>query len=121
MGKLNVSLQIWKSGLRLKVEGVIQEDGAITVSAKKLTDIVKELPEDKTIRLVTTANDRVEITCGDGVYKIIGLSDEEFPQLPSVDAQSLTIGGDTLRGSPPQNRIRRSHRGCPLLPKRTLF
>ena len=84
-------------GIKIKVEGAIQEDGAITVSAKKLADIVKELPEDKTIHLVTTANDRVEITCGDGVYKIIGLSDEEFPQLPSVDGHSLTIDGETLR------------------------
>ena len=84
-------------GIKIKVEGVIQEDGAITVSAKKLADIVKELPEDKTIHFVTTANDRVEITCGDGVYKIIGLSDEEFPQLPSVDGHSLAIDGETLR------------------------
>ena len=84
-------------GIKIKVEGVIQEDGAITVSAKKLADIVKELPEDKTIQFITTANDRVEITCGDGVYKIIGLPDEEFPQLPSVDGHSLTIDGETLR------------------------
>ena len=84
-------------GIKIKVEGTIQEDGAITVSAKKFADIVKELPEDKTIQLVTTANDRVEITCGDGIYKIIGLPDEEFPQLPAVDGHSLTIGGDTLR------------------------
>ena len=84
-------------GIKIIVEGVIQEDGAITVSAKKLTDIVKELPEEQTIHFVTTANDRVEITCGDGVYKIIGLSDEEFPQLPPIDGDSLTIDGETLR------------------------
>ena len=84
-------------GIKLKVEGVIQEDGGITVSAKKLADIVKELPDNKTIHLVTTANDRVEITCGDGVYKIIGLPDEEFPELPSIDGDSLTIDGEILR------------------------
>ena len=61
-----------------RVEGGIQEEGAITVSARKLAEVVKELPEDKTIHLATTANNRVEITCGDGVYKIIGLPDEEF-------------------------------------------
>lgn len=84
-------------GIRIKVEGIIKEEGAITVSAKKLADIVKALPDDQTIELVTTANDRVEMSCGDGVYKIIGLSDEEFPQLPSVDGASLKIDGDTLR------------------------
>ena len=85
-------------GIKIRVEGVIQEDGAITVAAKKLADIIKELPEGKPIHFVTTANHRVEISCGDGVYKIIGLSDEEFPQLPSVDGHSLTIEGETLRG-----------------------
>ena len=85
-------------GIRMKVEGTITEEGAITVSAKKLVDIVKELPADKPVHLATTANDRVEITCGDGVYKIIGLPDEEFPQLPSVEGEALKIGGETLRG-----------------------
>ena len=84
-------------GIRMKVEGTITEEGAITVSAKKLGDIVKELPADKSLHLATTANDRVEITCGDGVYKIIGLPDEEFPQLPSVEGEALKIGGETLR------------------------
>jgi DNA polymerase-3 subunit beta len=85
-------------GIRMKVEGTITEEGAITVSAKKLVDIVKELPADKPVHLATTANDRVEITCGDGVYKIIGLPGEEFPQLPSVEGEALKIGGETLRG-----------------------
>ena len=97
-GKIECVATDLEVGIKIKVEGVIEEDGAITVSAKKLADIVKELPEDKTIHFVTTANDRVEITCGDGGYKIIGLPDEEFPQLPSVDGHSLTIDGETLRG-----------------------
>jgi DNA polymerase-3 subunit beta len=84
-------------GIRMKVEGTITEGGGITVSAKKLGDIVKELPSDKPVNLATTANDRVEITCGDGVYKIIGMSDEEFPQLPSVEGNAVGIGGETLR------------------------
>ncbi len=84
-------------GIKIRVDGGIQEEGAITVSARKLADVVKELPEDKTIHLATTTHDRVEITCGDGVYKIIGLPDEEFPQLPTIEGESLTIDGDTLR------------------------
>ncbi len=96
-GKIECIATDLEVGIKIKVEGTIQEDGGITVSAKKLADIVKELPDDKPIHLATTANDRVEIACGDGVYKIIGLPDEEFPQLPSVDGDSLTLDGDTLR------------------------
>ena len=96
-GKIECIATDLEVGIKIRVEGVIQEEGAITVSAKKLADIVKELPDNKPIHLVTTANDRVEITCGDGVYKIIGLPDEEFPQLPAVDGDSLTIDGEILR------------------------
>lgn len=83
-------------GIKMQVAGEVKEGGAITVSAKKLVDIVKALPVDKPIDVVTTANDQVEITCGDGVYKIIGQPDEEFPQIPSVEGETLTIGGETL-------------------------
>ena len=96
-GKIECVATDLEVGIKIKVEGVIQEDGAITVSAKKLAEIVKALPEDKPIHLVTTANDRVEITCGDGVYKIVGLPNEEYPQLPSIDGHALTIEGETLR------------------------
>ena len=96
-GKIECIATDLEVGIKIKVEGAIQEDGGITVSAKKLADIVKELPEDKPIHFSTTANDRVEIACGDGVYKIIGLPDEEFPQLPSVDGDSLTLDGNILR------------------------
>jgi DNA polymerase-3 subunit beta len=81
--------------IRVKMGGTIKEEGGITVSAKKFVEIVRELP-DKTIELVTTANHRVELTCGDGVYKIIGISDEDFPQMLSGDGNGVTIDGTTL-------------------------
>ena len=83
-------------GIKIKVDGEVKEEGAITVSAKKLVEVVKALPVEKPIDLVTTAAHSVEITCGTGVYKIIGMPDEEFPQLPSVEGDALSIGGETL-------------------------
>lgn len=81
--------------IKVKVDGTITEEGEITISAKKFVDIVRELP-DKEIELTTTANDRVELTCGDGVYKIVGLSSEDFPEIPAANGSGLTIDGDTL-------------------------
>ena len=84
-------------GIRMKVEGTVREEGTITVSAEKLGDIVEGWPTEKPIDLATTTDGRVEITCGNDLYKIVELADEEFPQLPSVDDGALAIDGDTLR------------------------
>ena len=79
----------------MNVSGEVVEEGGITVSAKILSDIVRELPPES-IKLATTANDRVEITCGEGVYKIIGLPDDEFPDLPSIESDFFTMDGPLL-------------------------
>ena len=83
--------------IRMKVEGTVEEEGAIVVPAQKLEDIVKAWSPEKPIGLATTTDDHVEITGQEDVYKIIGLPDKKFPQLPSVGAGAFSIDGDTLR------------------------
>ena len=83
--------------LKMKVEGTVKTEGTITVPAEKLVDILKKLPSDKPLDLVVAAKDDVEITCGDGVYKIIGMPDEKSTQLPSAEGAILSIAGETLR------------------------
>ncbi len=83
--------------LKMRVEGTVKAEGAITVPVKKMVDILKELPADKPIDLVATVKDSVEITCDDGVYKIPGTSDEDSVQLPSIEGEVLSIGGGILR------------------------
>ena len=83
--------------ISMKVEGTVKAEGAINVPAKKLMEMLKALPADQPIDLVTTANDTVEINCGDGVYKIIGTSDEERPEPAPIESEVFSIGGKTLR------------------------
>jgi DNA polymerase-3 subunit beta len=59
----------------------IQEAGAITVPAKRFSDIIKELPVDE-VNLVTKKNNQVNINAENCEFKIMGLSKEEFPKLP---------------------------------------
>ena len=95
-GQIEVAATDLEGGIRLKVLGQIQEEGEITVSARKIGEIVRELP-DEDIRLSTVGNDRVQILCGTGQYKIIGLPSDEFPPIPSVDGNPFTIDGEELR------------------------
>jgi DNA polymerase-3 subunit beta len=90
-------------GIKSVVQGEVVEPGSITVPAKKLADIVRELPSSTSsgelakVKLATLANDRVEIDCENAKFRIVGLSDEEFPSLPEVGDEFFTLGSDVLR------------------------
>lgn len=79
-------------GVKMKADGEIVEPGQITLSAKKFADIVKQLP-DETVQVTTTANDRVEIVCGDGTYKIIGANIDDFPTILSPTEDCTEVDG----------------------------
>jgi DNA polymerase-3 subunit beta len=61
----------------------IQEDGAISIPAKKISDIVKELPS-KEIHLSAKKNNQVVIKCDKSTFKIMGLPKDEFPKVPEL-------------------------------------
>lgn len=55
--------------------------GSITIPAKKLLDIVKELPEDSSVSVTLKKNNTVTLECNKVYFKIVGLPKEEFPQI----------------------------------------
>lgn len=91
----NVLLEAGPDGLRLSgtdldiavstsVAASIEEEGAITLPARKLVEIVRELPS-ASIRLASAGEQRVTIECGRSRFKLLGLPREEFPAFPAVD------------------------------------
>ena len=77
------------------VEGDVIEAGAMTVGAKKLGDIVRALPDEE-ISLSDAGNDRLELTCGVGVYKMVGLPADEFPASKGLDENHFIMDSDFL-------------------------
>jgi DNA polymerase-3 subunit beta len=60
--------------------------GKITLNARNLTDITKQLPSQEML-FQLHENCDVEISCGKTVFKLHGLPAEDFPSLPQVDEQ----------------------------------
>lgn len=84
-------------GLRGSYGAKVEQDGKITVGAKKLYEIVKELPNQE-ISFSTKENDWVEITCGKVRFNIVGLPSDEFPTVATVhDGQLLELEAALLR------------------------
>lgn len=84
-------------GLKGNYPAKIEKEGRITVGAKKLYEIVKELPNQE-ISFLSKENDWVEITCGKVCFNIVGLPSDEFPAIPSIkDEQLLELEASLLR------------------------
>jgi DNA polymerase-3 subunit beta len=73
------------------------QEGAATVSAKRFTDIIKELPEEDVV-ISAKKNNTVTIDCQNAHFKVSSLPKEEFPKLPSYKNQEfITIEQQTLK------------------------
>lgn len=84
-------------GITSIIDGEIQEDGAISIPAKKISDIVKELPNEK-INLSAKKNNQITIKCEKSTFKMMGLPKEEFPKIPElVDKDILTLPQKLLK------------------------
>src|SRR5438552_15568297 len=57
--------------------------GAVTVPAKKLSEIARELPPAP-VKIAAVGEQRVTLECGRSRFKLLGLPRDEFPTFPSV-------------------------------------
>lgn len=96
------SLHVTATDLEVGMKGIypaeVRAPGRITVGAKKIYEIVKELPNLQ-ISFSAKKNDWVEMTCGKVHFNIVGLSAEEFPYFPTVHEENFfEIESTLLRG-----------------------
>ena len=61
----------------------VESEGAITIPAKKLAEIVRELPSAP-VRISTTGEQRVSLECSRSRFRLLGLPRDEFPAFPAV-------------------------------------
>ena len=84
-------------GLRCCFGATVGEPGALTLSAKKLYEIVRAVT-DSEIRVKELENSWASIECGRSFFKMVGLGKAEFPSLAEPPADGFTtIPGAALR------------------------
>ena len=90
----NILVETQDDGLRLSgtdldiavsttATAAVEESGAITLPARKLVEIVREMPS-AAIKVSSAGEQRVTIECGRSRFKLLGLPREEFPAFPAV-------------------------------------
>lgn len=84
-------------GLRGRYVADVEKSGAVTVSAKKMFEIVRELPEED-IQIRVEEGNWVKIVSGHSQFKLVGLPKEEYPSMPDVAEEGMiSMDGATLR------------------------
>jgi len=74
-----------------------KEGGKIAVPSKILLDTLKTLPEQPIAFSVDDKTFAIEISAGDGKYRLSGENGEDFPKIPTVDdASSVNLPASVL-------------------------
>lgn len=87
-GRLELAATDLEVGIRGAHPARVAKPGAITVSARKLYDIVRELPEEQ-IQLDASAQSYIELRCGRTRFNLAGAAAEEYPTLPEFNPRQL--------------------------------
>jgi DNA polymerase-3 subunit beta len=90
----NILVEAVEGGIRLSgtdldiavstvVPAEVDAEGAVTLPARKLVEIVRELPS-AAIRMAAAGEQRVNLECGRSRFKLLGIPRDEFPTFPAV-------------------------------------
>ncbi len=90
----NILVEATKDGVRFSATDLdiavstvmpaeVDAEGAVTLPARKLVEIVRELPSGG-VRVTATGEQRVQLECGRTKFKLLGISKDEFPRFPPV-------------------------------------
>jgi DNA polymerase-3 subunit beta len=91
----NLLIQTTDKGIRIsgtdldiavstEVTADVDAVGAITIPARKLSEIARELPAAP-VRISATGDQRITLECGRSKFKLLGLPKSEFPSFPAIN------------------------------------
>src|SRR5579863_6930197 len=83
--------------IRTACEAKVKKEGAGTIPAKKLLELVRLLPDGE-IRFKLLENHWVQITADRKNYKLVGMSKDNFPALPDFPHALVKIPAKLLAG-----------------------
>jgi DNA polymerase-3 subunit beta len=90
----NILVETTERGIRLsgtdldiavstEIAADVETQGSVTIPAKKLTEIARELPPAP-VKIAAVNEQRITLECGRSKFKLLGLPKDEFPTFPSV-------------------------------------
>ncbi len=87
-GRLQISGNNLELGITARVGAKVDDDGAITVPARTLLELVNTLPPERVDLEVDERTHTLTVICKGTVTTIKGISAEEFPSVPVADTDT---------------------------------
>lgn len=98
-GRLRLAATNLEMSITTWIGAKVEEEGAITVPARTLTDLVGALSPEQIDMVAEVRTSTLHLTCGSNTSDIKGIDAQEFPPLPepSEDDDVLTLPSGLLR------------------------
>jgi DNA polymerase-3 subunit beta len=87
---LDIALSCW-------IGGQIEDEGAITVPARLITDFVNSLPSEKITFTLAPRSKQVKLVCARNEATIGGMDADDFPPIPAIEGDALELDAKMLR------------------------
>ncbi len=97
-GRLEITATDLDVTIRCGCPVTVGTEGTTTISARRLFDIVRLLPDGADVDFSLLENDWIDLRCGSSHYKIVALPKENFPSIPESAPVSAQIPSGLLRG-----------------------
>src|ERR1700678_1535542 len=94
--RLTITATDLELSIRTSCDAKVKKEGAGTIPAKKLFELLRLLPEDGEIKFKLQENHWVHITSDRRNYKLVGMSKDNFPALPAFPHAMVKIPASLL-------------------------
>ncbi len=96
-GNLTISATDLQTSMTTSLQVESKEEGKIAVPSKILLETLKTLPDQPIAFTIDDNTYAIEISAGDGKYKLSGENGDDFPKIPTVEnASSVNLSASVL-------------------------
>ena len=95
--KLTVKGYDLRKAIYTSIEADIAQRGSIVVGARLFGEMIRRLP-DGIVTITVDEKDNVNVSCGKSKFNILGISAEDYPELPRFDSENnISLPQKTLK------------------------
>lgn len=94
-GEIDILATDLEIAIKINCKCDVVESGKVSITAKKLFEILKELPNN-IVNIRSKDNYWVEIKCNKTLFNIVGLPPGDFPKFTEVESDNIDINKTTL-------------------------